>query len=342
VLVRPQEWETAVNLLLADGFVADQKLDRDAALRLRQRFHALGFEKDEAKIDLHVFALKRNRCEGDDDGLRDRSLAAHFSGIPVRVPSAEDRVVMAVGHGLLFNPGRVADWAFDAVAALATPGFDWDLVERELIRRGLAAFGVAALGYLRDILAQPVPDRIIAALERDVSDVFAEELDVLHDAFFSRVPGESAVFRLADLERARRAAAALPPAPPPVLRGTGWLEAIILPSLNSRATRARIRTPGWAGRADRLTLEVTFPAEAPAARQRLVVDLVCFEVHETRLHQRVAPVVDGRATLQFDIPGDFLALRRPAHLEVRAAHVAPDGRSLTTPLADARYRWRSR
>jgi len=342
VLVRPDEWEAAVDLVLAAGLAPKQNLTREALLRLRQRFHALGFRKAEALIDLHLFAMKRNRCQGDDDGLRERSIEARFVGVPVRVPCAEDRMVMALGHGLLFNPGRVTDWAFDAVAALRTPGFDWELVRRELIRRGLAAFGVCALRYLRHQLGQPVPAELIEELERDVSPVFAEELEILHHDFFSRVAREHAVLNFADLERAHRSAAALPPAPAPVARVTDWTEATILPPTRSMAERVEVPAPGWAGRAERLVLEVAFRIEAlPPRGVRLMLELICFEAHETCLHQRFAQVVDGRAVAAFGISGEFLVMRGPARFQMRAWHLSPDEGRRTVAVPSARFRWRS-
>ena len=340
VLVRPGEWKTAVDLLLAADYAPEPKLARNTILRMRQRYHGLGFVKAEARVDLHLFAMMRNRCEGDDDGLRARSMQAHFGGIPVRVPSAEDRVVIAVGHGLLVSPGGVSDWAFDAVAALATPGFDWTLVQRELIRRGLSAFGVAALGYLRNMLAQPVPAEVLAALARDVDPVFIEELEVLHNSFVSRSPHEHTVFCLADLERARRASADLPPGELAAPRETDWAEATILPAAGKRAETASLTAPDWPGRLQRLDLEVAFPVEAPRGRRRLLTELICFEHHESRLHQRIAPVENGQVAITFTIPGDFFFLRQPTDFQLRAWHLSADRGCKTTPIPSLRYRWR--
>lgn len=337
-LVPEADWDRAASLLM-DAGMTPEKLTRAEVLNIRQRYHGIGLQLAEANIDLHLHAMKRNRCLGDDDGLRARAVPGVFAGLPVHVPGAEDRLVMAIGHGLLHSPGRPTDWAFDAAAALATPGFDWGLVEREVVRRGLSAFGVSALRYLRQELAQPVPEAVIAALEADVTPVFAEELECLHHAFFARTVRESVILSLADMERARRAAALRPPAPPSGTPGGAW-EAAETRLVGRRGEEAAaLAVPGWIAPGDRVRLDLRFEAPPPQRRERVQVELSCFEAHPTLLHQQVATSSKGQWQAVFHLPGDFLALRQPAMLLARASHLTPGGRAKGIALTAGRGRW---
>lgn len=342
VLVPTAAWNVAVDVMYAHGMVAAQKLAREQVLQLRQRFHGVGFGKAEAQLDLHLFALKRNRCEGDDDGFWARAQPGSFVSVPVLAPSAEDRLVMALAHGLLVSPaGQVTDWVFDAVAALSAPGFDWKLVQRELIRRGLSAFGVVGLHFLRKRLAQPVPKALIAALKADVSQVFAEEFDCLHEASWARTEREHTVLALADCERARRAAGALEPGAPQDRRGTPWADATLDPPTRIRAEAAAIPVPHWIARGDRPKLDLK--VEVPPLRkgQRLMLELTCFAARPTSLQQRFASATEGRAALCFELPGDFMAMRRPDRLVLRAWGVDATRGVKTMPILAARHQWRS-
>ncbi|WP_368415324.1 nucleotidyltransferase family protein [Falsiroseomonas sp.] len=339
VLVPTPAWATAVEVMYAQGMEPALKLTREEVLGMRHRFHGIGFSKAEAQLDLHLFALKRNRCEGDDDGLWARSLPAVFGGVPVRAPGAEDRLVMAVGHGLLTSPGRVTNWVFDAVAALSRPGFDWDLVQRELVERGLSAFGAAGLRFLRARLDQPVPEALIEALEADVTAILAEEMICLHEAYWARSPREHAVLHFADLERARRAAGRLPPAPPPLRRDTACADALILPPTRQTAEMAAIPVPDWPGRRDRLRLDIEIEVAPAPPGQSLMIELTCFERHSSCLEQRIVKTATGRCALRFDLPAELLVMRRPERLTLAAWYVSRQGRMTTTAIPAARYRW---
>ena len=341
VLVPTDAWADAVAVMYAQGMTPAQKLTRDEVLAIRQRYHGIGFGKAEAQLDLHLFALKRNRCEGDDDGLWARSLPAVFGSVAVRVPAAEDRLVMAVGHGLLTSPGRVTDWVFDAVAALSQPGFDWQLVRQELVARGLSAFGAAGLRFLRVRLDLPVPEALIEALEQDVTAIFAEEMDCLHESYWARSAREHAVLHFADIERAHRAAARLPPPPPPAQHDTPWADASILPPTRRRAAAAAIPVPGWLGRRDRLRLDVEVTVEPSPGRQMPMLELTCFELHTSCLAQRGAKLVDGRCEVSFALPAELLFMRRPDQLALAAWHTSGNGKAVPAAVPAARYRWRA-
>ncbi|WPB82960.1 nucleotidyltransferase family protein [Sediminicoccus rosea] len=341
VLVPTAAWEAAVDVMYAHGMEAAQKLTREQVLQIRHRFHGIGFGKAEAQLDLHFFALKRNRCEGDDDGLWARAQAGSFVGVPVLAPSAEDRLVMALAHGLLVSPGRVTDWVFDAVAALSVSGFDWKHVQRELIRRGLSAFGMVGLRFLRERLAQPVPTALIAALRADTSQVFAEEFNCLHETYWARTEREHALLTLADYERARRAAMALPAGAPQGRRGTPWADAALDPPTRARAGDAVIPVPPWISRGDRPKLDLTVQLPQPQKGQRLMLELTCFAAHQTSLQQRFVAVAEGRAALRFVLPADFMAMRRPDRLALRAWGVDATSGATRVPVLAARHRWRS-
>ena len=113
VLIPPAGWQKGVDVLLGLGLSRPVWTRERLVKRMREELHSVSLSKGTIEVDLHQSALRLNRCIGDDDGLLRRAVSCRLTGVEVLVPSASDRLVMALGHGLLDTPGRPADWVLD-------------------------------------------------------------------------------------------------------------------------------------------------------------------------------------------------------------------------------------
>jgi hypothetical protein len=126
LLVRTADVPAAVAVLLAEGF-------RPVTGRIPGRSRAKAFDKpgpvnphapERIEIDLHHRALHLGHRGRFDDDLVDRSLPADLLGRPVRVLSAVDEALVAIGQALQGDANPSHFWIGDALAALRSPGFD--------------------------------------------------------------------------------------------------------------------------------------------------------------------------------------------------------------------------
>lgn len=334
------DWERAVDLMLARGLVPSPPWPRDQIVRrMREWRHSIAFESGELTIDMHLSALFANRCVGDDRPMRRRAVPARLAGVPVLVPSAADRLVMAMGHGLYCDRDRPADWVLDAAAALEAPDLDWGTLEAEARARGLSAFVATGLAFLTDELGRQVPGAVRARLHADAGPLFAEELDSVFHSHAPATARAAATRYLAAAERAERALVRwpaemplpVPHAPPPA----GWQSAspgarrsamIVVPAIDPHALAQ---------------LELKLPAVRSLSSQRLAFELRCnFEVETmvTDWQERVRRRLDTRV-VTVRIPGAFLVLRAIEELRLRGWRDGPLGKRHRLPLDGLAYRW---
>ena len=153
VLMRREQMDAAIAVLEADGWVAGGDGARDM-----QRAMGIDFRKGEhGAIDLHRFSCHQiGWRERADAGVWERSRPVEFLGTTVRVPSPEDRLVIAIAHGGIDGHSH-SDWLVDC-ARLIAEGLDWPLVVDLLEERKLMAYAGIALSYLHDRCSVTIPD----------------------------------------------------------------------------------------------------------------------------------------------------------------------------------------
>lgn len=99
-------------------------------------------------IDLHQRAYHALHADAADDlAIWDRARTARFGGLDVRVPSAADRVALAIAHGAR-NTSAHSDWLVDAAATLRQGEIDAPQLVELLRRRRLLDQAAIALSYL--------------------------------------------------------------------------------------------------------------------------------------------------------------------------------------------------
>jgi hypothetical protein len=161
VLVRPQDYERAVEVLLAAGWDyltgAPHRVSETAGLNLMRGKHG--------QVDIHQYP--HHQLAASDykpDALWARATRHPFLGYTVALPSATDRLLIALAHGGISGHAN-SDWLVDAAQLIQGGDVDWDLFEalcRERRVEGLAAIGLA---YLGGPLKVPVPKGVAQRLE---------------------------------------------------------------------------------------------------------------------------------------------------------------------------------
>jgi len=159
VLVPIDKTTEAIEVLIAAGWSADH----DDPAAWTQVHHSLGFAgPGGGNMDLHWFALWQ---PARDDALWEASVPMELAGVATRAPSPADQLLLACVHGTPWSPLPPFRWIADAVTVIRAAGeeLDWGRLAAEAERRQLTIASAAALAYLRDEFAAPVP---LPTLER--------------------------------------------------------------------------------------------------------------------------------------------------------------------------------
>ena len=177
VLIDHASWENAANIALRQGWSSKWGLERNVAFhRMRRTLHALDLERgSHGAVDLHQFSLLLNRQLGADDTLWKRAGSGTLSGIPVMLPHPSDQLAMVFGHCFIFTDARSFNWVEDALATIATPGFDWWVFTDAILDRELAVPAATALMYLAEELQCSIPTAVTERIAEQVREPFLSE-----------------------------------------------------------------------------------------------------------------------------------------------------------------------
>lgn len=158
LLLPGTDFDAAFGILASRGWMSSRG---ESTLGLRARLssvQARNFKKGQfGDIDLHRnayhFGQQNAAC---DAALLQELRAVSYYGLPVFVPSAEERLAMATGHGA-WDGHQHSDWLVDVVRVLETETVDWNRLERIAHGRGLIAPLATALAFLRDEIGTALP-----------------------------------------------------------------------------------------------------------------------------------------------------------------------------------------
>jgi hypothetical protein len=162
-LVMPDaDFETAVGMLVDDGW---QSSRGESALGLKARVssvRARNLKKGRfGDIDLHRCAYQYIQANPrfDADLIANASPVTYYD-VPVFVPSVEERLVMAMGHGA-WDGHHHSDWLVDIVGMLNSEMVDWDYVFDIAQGRGLRRPIAIALSFLSQEIGISFPDDVL-------------------------------------------------------------------------------------------------------------------------------------------------------------------------------------
>lgn len=167
VVVRPEVLTRAFDLLVAAGW--DPAGTGTDAYQRRYLSTGVGLNFVRGRfgnLDLHQSAFKAPQAFAAGDGdVWQRSRPGFLSGIAVRLPSPTDALAIALAHGAL-DAHRSSDWLADAAIAIDA-GIDWPLFLDTVRQRRMTAAALIALTYAGERLQRPVPEDVLATLDRE-------------------------------------------------------------------------------------------------------------------------------------------------------------------------------
>ncbi len=115
------------------------------------------------RIDLHVTAFRGldPRSRNADRAVWLGARPATFRSLPVLIPDPADAILIDLTCAPLAARG---EWAHRIWTRIAHQPVDWDRLAGAAGRHGLVLSCLGSLGYLRDVLAVPVPDKVLSFL----------------------------------------------------------------------------------------------------------------------------------------------------------------------------------
>ncbi len=167
IVVHSSDFSNAFDLLNKEGWLPSSGQSR---LSLQNHLPSLRsinlFRGHFGDIDLHSrpFHFSQGGTE-QDDALWGRIRTGNLGGHPVHIPSAEDAIVLAIGHGGLDGHAH-SDWLIDAARLVTNETVNWQLVLDIISGRGLAAASYLALAYLSQGLGISIPQPVVDELAK--------------------------------------------------------------------------------------------------------------------------------------------------------------------------------
>jgi hypothetical protein len=159
VLVRPRDAERALDVLSRLGYHRRSTVPIATLMRSR---HSVALHRDDAdQIDLHWSALV---VPGDDELVWRAATPTTLATARTRAPAPAHQLLIVCAHGLSWAPSPVR-WVADAALILRSGApIDWDLLVETAADRDVTLETRDALRLLRDELALPVPQDVLARL----------------------------------------------------------------------------------------------------------------------------------------------------------------------------------
>ncbi|MDH4988028.1 nucleotidyltransferase family protein [Aminobacter anthyllidis] len=322
ILVRPEHMAVAFDVLrqrdwkVSTGVSPQYLRPRLGAVRSMNFF--MGSYGD---IDLHQAAYDWSQADdADDEAVWRRALPATFSGLDVLVPSAADRVALAIGHGGL-DAHTHSDWLVDSAVAIRACDIDWAVFCEVIARRHLAVPAAVALTYLEAEMSVPVPsdvlERIVAMADRAGASRIGSLLQAKPRTDFKGLTWLSRGVAKQLRMRKKRALRERE------LPGVEWhgrraaLSAEVMP--DGFALSQRLQVPRQFASGEAAEIEIVVRLDAPPMRRRIEMELNGGEHHFARLRYRKLGKSGGAMTLRFrgtirpaEADGDLTLAARPS------------------------------
>lgn len=167
ILLHTTQIPPALDVLWDGGWLSASGESRLRIQLRAQSARATSFFKGHfGDIDLHQRAFHdQNANQEADQTLWSGKIGADFFGLPVFVPSPEERIALAVGHGGL-DANTHGDWLVDCASTIRREAVDWNRFLQIVRARQLALQAQIALSYLKWRLGSEVPADVLNALSR--------------------------------------------------------------------------------------------------------------------------------------------------------------------------------
>jgi Uncharacterised nucleotidyltransferase len=211
VLVPTGHTETAIEILAGGGLVPVSGMPTWFVTEYAPTFECgWGFETIEhgrsLRLDLHWHATYVSRQPDADHDFWEAAREVDLRGVGTRALAPADELLIAIVHGLHWDPLPTYRWVVDAalVARGESGPVDFDRLVEQARKRRVTAMVSAGLAYLRREFAAPIPLKTIRALRRSLpGPVERLELRALRRPPWECRPMERAVIRHQDSARQR-------------------------------------------------------------------------------------------------------------------------------------------
>ena len=156
ILVRPDDAPKSLRILRANGWEPEDCHSIEQIMRSQHAIELCGSGR--AKLDLHWSALHPWSC---DTLLWDGAIPVSLRGVPVHAPNATEQLLVALAHGLGWNPAPVR-WITDAMLIMRAAGdrVDWQYLVGRARTLHVTLELAAALDFLRREFSLRIPDHV--------------------------------------------------------------------------------------------------------------------------------------------------------------------------------------
>jgi hypothetical protein len=200
ILVGHDATQPAADALAGAGWLATGARTASERRRLLERGSGLVYRNgQQGRIHLHTTA-RFGLCPGSGDAVHAIWLGARpatLRSLAVLVPDPADAILIDLTSAPL--AGQAA-WAHRIGARIAHQQIDWDKLTDAAGRHGLVLSCLGGLGYMRDVLAVPIPDTALVFLRTAPLDGTAWLRYLAHE----RDPGDRRLLPRAMAFAARR------------------------------------------------------------------------------------------------------------------------------------------
>lgn len=151
IVVHPEDAPRTFAILDEHGWTSSSGRSNARIAREIGAFRALNMYKGRfGDIDLHLYPFHPHQGAPDDDRrLWGEALTGDLDGIPVLLPTPEQRIALAIAHGGL-DAHNHSDWLCDIAAIFRAGPVASDRLEEILAARGIEPAAAIALHYLAD------------------------------------------------------------------------------------------------------------------------------------------------------------------------------------------------
>lgn len=165
ILVPPSHFRVAMEALFHAGWTASSGESRLCLLAREKTIRAMNFFHGRfGDIDLHQWGYgDALPVEAMERPLWQHAEAASLLGVSVRVPSATDRLALAICHSGL-DAHTHSDWLVDCAQIIREDPIDWDRLLHILTAMQAPVQAQVALSYLAWHIGVPVPAQALSQL----------------------------------------------------------------------------------------------------------------------------------------------------------------------------------
>jgi hypothetical protein len=128
ILIPERHLDSALRLLLSEGWIPEQECSRESILRQSRVRHAWQFSRGGQHCDLHWRPLASCNAPQLADMFWSGAQTVHLDGLTVQVPGPTDLYFHVCVHAMHWEWTQNLYWVGDALAVIKDSPLDWDRI----------------------------------------------------------------------------------------------------------------------------------------------------------------------------------------------------------------------